>query len=160
MRVCHIISKKDYNTGIFALKLAQSIILYMTSTSNVEITISLAELSLEQEDLQREVWKLLPILREVDGVETADVVTVEQAPPNTRAIGGFVWELLTTKINPANIKSLVSFLAKRFGNTDKKVKIKIEINKGNLNGLELEIGDVKDLETTLKTIQDFLENTK
>ncbi|MFM6308972.1 MAG: hypothetical protein ACKPGB_11985 [Dolichospermum sp.] len=62
----------------------------MTSTSSVEITIYLAELGLEQEDLQTEVRKLLPILREVDGVETADVVTVEQAPPNTKAIGGFV----------------------------------------------------------------------
>ncbi|MBD2443282.1 MAG: sugar ABC transporter permease [Dolichospermum sp.] len=132
----------------------------MISTSNVEITISLAELGLEQEELQTQVRKLLPILREVDGVETADVVTVEQAPPNTKAIGGFVWELLTTKINPANIKSLVGFLAKRFGNTDKKVKIKIERNKGDLNGLELEIGDVKDLEPTLKAIQDFLDNKK
>ncbi|MFM5888151.1 MAG: sugar ABC transporter permease [Dolichospermum sp.] len=130
----------------------------MTSTSSVEITIYLAELGLEQEDLQTEVRKLLPILREVDGVETADVVTVEQAPPNTKAIGGFVWELLTTKINPANIKSLVGFLAKRFGNTSKKVKIKIERNKGDLNGLELELGDVKDLEPTLKAIQDFLGN--
>ncbi|MFM9159370.1 MAG: sugar ABC transporter permease [Dolichospermum sp.] len=118
----------------------------------------MAELGLEQEDLQTEVRKLLPILREVDGVETADVVTVEQAPPNTKAIGGFVWELLTTKINPANIKSLVGFLAKRFGNTSKKVKIKIERNKGDLNGLELELGDVKDLEPTLKAIQDFLGN--
>jgi hypothetical protein len=55
---------------------------------------------------------------------------------------------------------LVGFLAKRFGNTNKKVKIKIERNKGDLNVLELEIGDVKDVEPTLKALQDFLENTK
>ncbi|MTJ53029.1 sugar ABC transporter permease [Anabaena sp. UHCC 0253] len=132
----------------------------MTSTSNVEIIIYLAELGLEQEELQAEVQKLLPILREVDGVETADIVTVEKAPVNTKAVGGFVWELLTTKLNPANIKPLFGFLTKRFGNTDKKVKVKITRNNGNLDGLELEIGDAKDLEATLKAIQDFLENTK
>jgi hypothetical protein len=132
----------------------------MTTTSTLEITISLAELDLEPEELQQLVQNLLPQLREVDGVETADVVTVEQAPPNTRAFGGFVWQLLNVEVSLTSIQSLFGFLRNRFGNSNKPVKLKITKQKGSLDSLEIEIGDSKDLDTALQSITDFLNNTK
>nr|WP_322658525.1 hypothetical protein [Dendronalium sp. ChiSLP03b] len=46
----------------------------MVTESEVQVTISLAELGLDEEELQKQVENLLPQLREVDGVEDANLV--------------------------------------------------------------------------------------
>jgi ACT domain-containing protein len=48
----------------------------MESTSNVQITISLQDPSLDDDELQAEVENLLPQMKEVDGVENVDLVPV------------------------------------------------------------------------------------
>lgn len=87
----------------------------MATTSEVQVTISLAELGLDDEELQKKVQNLLPQLREVDGVEEADLVAVENAPQGTKSISGFVWGLLKAQIKAANIPTLFKFLNDRFG---------------------------------------------
>ncbi|MEH2410583.1 sugar ABC transporter permease [Nostoc sp.] len=126
----------------------------MTATSNVQVTISLAELGLDDEELQTEVENLLPQLREVDGVENADLVAVENAPKGTKSISGFVWGLLKAQINASNIKSLFKFLSDRFGN--KPIKIGVKAPDGR--ELNIEASGREEFEFALQKAQDFLNN--
>ncbi|MEH2334561.1 sugar ABC transporter permease [Nostoc sp.] len=126
----------------------------MAAISNVPVTISLAELGLDNEELQTEVQNLLPQLREVNGVEDADLVAVENAPKGTKNISGFVWGLLKAQVNASNIKSLFKFLSDRFGN--KPIKIGVKAPDGR--ELNVEASSREEFEFALEKAQDFLNN--
>ncbi|MFW9264628.1 sugar ABC transporter permease [Nostoc sp. CALU 546] len=126
----------------------------MVAISNVQVTISLAELGLDDEELQKQVENLLPQLREVDGVEDADLVAVENAPQGTKSISGFVWGLLKAQVNASNIKSLFKFLSDRFGN--KPIKIGVKAPDGR--ELNIEASSREEFEFALQKAQDFLNN--
>ncbi|MEH2298267.1 MAG: sugar ABC transporter permease [Nostoc sp.] len=126
----------------------------MAAISNVPVTISLAELGLDNEELQTEVQNLLPQLREVNGVEDADLVAVENAPKGTKNISGIVWELLKAQVNASNIKSLFKFLSDRFGN--KPIKIGVKAPDGR--ELNVEASSREEFEFALEKAQDFLNN--
>ncbi|MEH2304793.1 sugar ABC transporter permease [Nostoc sp.] len=126
----------------------------MAVISDVQVTISLAELGLDDEELQTEVENLLPQLREVDGVEDADLVAVENAPKGTKSISGFVWGLLKAQVNASNIKSLFKFLSDRFGN--KPIKIGVKAPDGR--ELNIEASSREEFEFALQKAQDFLNN--
>jgi hypothetical protein len=126
----------------------------MPATSNVQVTISLAELGLDDEKLQTEVENLLPQLREVDGVDDADLVAVENAPKGTKSISGFVWGLLIAQVKAANIKTLFKFLSDRFGN--KPIKIGVKAPDGR--ELNVEASSREEFEFALQKAEDFLSN--
>jgi len=84
----------------------------MATTSEVQITISLAELGLDDEELQTEVQNLLPQLREMDGVKDADLLAVTEAPSGSKAFGGFSLGTFKALVNPALIKPVFEFLAR------------------------------------------------
>jgi hypothetical protein len=126
----------------------------MPATSNVQVTISLAELGLDDEKLQTEVENLLPQLREVDGVEDADLVAVENAPKGTKSISGFVWGLLKAQVKASNIKTLFKFLSDRFGN--KPIKIGVKAPDGR--ELNVEASSREEFEFALQKAEDFLSN--
>lgn len=100
----------------------------MTSTSNIQVTISLSDSSLDDEELQAEVENLLPQLKEVDGVEDADLVAVEAAPPGSKALGGFLLGILAAEVNPANIKAVFQWLSDRV--VDKPIELSIKMPDG------------------------------
>ncbi|WP_338421912.1 sugar ABC transporter permease [Nostoc flagelliforme] len=85
----------------------------MATTSNVQVTISVTELGLDEEELQAEVEKLLPQVKEVDGVEDADLVAVTEVPQGSKALGGFLLATLKAVGNPSLIKPLFEFLSTR-----------------------------------------------
>ena len=126
----------------------------MATKSNVEVTISLAELGLDDEELQKQVEMLRPQLEEVDGVENANLVKVENAPQNTKSISGFVWGLLKAQIKAANIAALFKFLSDRFGN--KPIKIGVKAPDGR--ELTVEASSREEFEFALQKAQDFLDN--
>ncbi|MEH2065097.1 MAG: hypothetical protein V7K50_23030 [Nostoc sp.] len=59
----------------------------MATISNVQVTISLSEPGLDKEELQAEVQNLLPQIKEVDGVEDADLSQL-QKPPKVQRLSG------------------------------------------------------------------------
>jgi hypothetical protein len=126
----------------------------MVIKSNVQMTISLTELDLDEEELEKQVQTLLPQLREVDGVEDAGLVAVENAPKNTKALGGFLLGLLNAELNPANLKALFSFLGDRFGN--KPIKMVLKAPDGR--ELNLEASSREEFEFAYQKAQDFLNN--
>jgi hypothetical protein len=128
----------------------------MATISNVQVTLSLADLDLDDEELETEVQNLLPQLREVDGVETAESVGVENAPKGTKAFGGFLLELLNLEVNPANIKTLFKFLGDRFGN--KTIKLVVKGTDGR--ELNLEASSREEFDFAYQKALDFLNNTQ
>jgi len=128
----------------------------MATISKVQVTISLDGLDLDNEDLQAEVENLRPQLKEVDGIEAADLVAVETAPKGTKAFGSFVLGLLNLEVNAANIKGLFKFLGDRFSN--KPIKLVVKATDGR--ELNLEASSREEFEFAYQKAQDFLNNTQ
>ncbi|MBD2438208.1 sugar ABC transporter permease [Nostoc sp. FACHB-110] len=84
----------------------------MVTKSNVQVTVSLTELGLDDADLQAQVQNLLPQVRDVDGVEDADLVAVTEVPEGAKALGGFSLGTFKALVNPALIKPVFDFLGR------------------------------------------------
>ena len=125
----------------------------MASTSNVQVTISLQESGLDDQELEAEVEKLLPQIKEVDGVEQAEPVPVENAPPNSKASGGFLLGLLTAEVNPANIKALFQFLGDRF--SGKPIEMTIKAPDGRK--LSIKASSQAEFDFAYQKAQEFLK---
>ena len=123
-------------------------------TSNFEVTISLNELGLENEDLQAEAQNLLPQLREVDGIETADLVTLVNAPQGTKSVSGFLLGLLKAQVNSANIQNLFKFLSDRFSR--KPIKMVVKAPDGR--ELNIEASSKEEFEFAKQQALEFLNN--
>ncbi|ALF55775.1 sugar ABC transporter permease [Nostoc piscinale CENA21] len=127
----------------------------MVTTSNVQVTVSLTELGLDDEELQAQVQNLLPQLREVDGVEDADLVAVTDVPEGSKALGGFLLGFLNAEVNPKNLKALFGFLGDRFGN--KPIKIMVKAPDGR--ELNIEASSREEFNFAYQKAQDFLNNS-
>ncbi|WP_413277161.1 hypothetical protein [Floridanema evergladense] len=126
----------------------------MTSQSNIEITISLVDASLSDEELQEKVENLLPELRQVDGVENADLVPVEQAPPDSKALGGYVLGTLKTLVDVSKVKPLFDFLA---GMVRSKT-IETTFKKPDGTELTIKVSNREDFEFAYQKAEKFLKS--
>lgn len=126
-------------------------------TSNIQLTISLSELDLDEEDLQAEVENLLPQIKEVDGVEEAGLVEVSEVPESSKSLTGYVLGMLkTVLVDKADLKNVFSFLRDRFGN--KPIKLVLKAPDGR--ELDLEASSREEFEFAMLQAQNFLNNTK
>lgn len=125
----------------------------MSSQSNIEITIALVDASLSDEELQEKVENLLPQLREVDGVEDADLVPVEQAPKDSKALGGFLLGLLQAEVSITNIKAVFGFLGDRLGG--KPIKLTLKAPDGR--ELSIEASSQAEFDFAYQKAQEFLK---
>lgn len=128
--------------------------MYMTSQSNIEITISLVDASLSDEELQEEVENLLPQLEEVDGVEQVNLVPVEQAPPNSKALGGYLLGTLKTLVDVARVKPLFDFLGRM---VRPKPVTKMSVKKSDGTELTIEASTPEDFDRAYQKAQEFLK---
>jgi hypothetical protein len=126
----------------------------MASTSNIQVTISLSDPALDDEELQEAVENLLPQIREVDGVEEADLVAVEKAPQGSKALGGFLLGMLMTEVKPSNIKALFGFLSDRFGG--KPIKLNLKTPDGR--ELSIEASSQAEFDYAFQKAQEFLKS--
>ncbi|MEH2291965.1 sugar ABC transporter permease [Nostoc sp.] len=127
----------------------------MATTSNIQVTISLSEQGLDEEELQAEVENLLPQIKEVDGVEDANLVAVTEAPQGSKALGGFLLATLKAVGNPALIKPLFGFLSTRL--SGKTIEIEVEINGKKL---KVKASNQEEFEFARRQAEDFMKNTK
>ncbi|GET37183.1 sugar ABC transporter permease [Microseira wollei] len=125
----------------------------MASTSNVKITISLQDPNLDNDELQAEVENLLPQMKEVDGVEDADLVPVEEAPKGSKALGGFLLGMLQAEVSVANIKALFGFLGDRLGGQP----IKISVKAPDGRELNVEASSQAEFDYAYQKAQEFLK---
>ncbi|NEO56289.1 MAG: hypothetical protein F6K54_26315 [Okeania sp. SIO3B5] len=121
------------------------------SFENIQLTITLSDLKLEEERLQEDTRNILSEIQVFDGVQKADLISIEKAEPNAKSIGGFLVGILTTEINAKNLKALVGYLGDRlYGKT---LKIKAE---GNGRKIDIEVGNLEDLKKALAEVDNFL----
>jgi hypothetical protein len=126
----------------------------MVTPSNVQVTISLNELDLDDEELQAQVQNLLPQLRDVDGVEDADLVAITDVPKGSKALGGFSLGTFKALVNPAFIKPVFEFLG-RLSNKTYEFKVEAYGEK-----FEAKASSKEDLAFINQQVQDFLNNAK
>lgn len=125
----------------------------MANTSNIQVTISLSDPSLDDKELQAEVDNLLPQLKEVDGVEDANLVAVEEVPEGSKALGGFLLGLLTAEVNPANIKALFGFLGERL--SGKAIEMSLKAADGR--ELSIKASSQAEFDFAYQKAQEFLK---
>ena len=129
----------------------------MITTSDIQLTISLSELGLDDEELQAEVENLLPQIRDVDGVEDADLVEVASVPENSKSLSGYALGMLkTVLLDKAHLKNVFSFLRDRFGN--KPIKLILKAPDGR--ELNLEASSREEFAFAMQQAENFLNNTK
>ncbi|MFN4966424.1 MAG: hypothetical protein ACK5UZ_01880 [Pseudanabaena sp.] len=91
---------------------------------NVYVNLEVVDPSLDAEDLQGATRNLLKQVRAVDGVESADLISVTDVPEGAMALGGFVVGLLTAEVSAANLLKLGGFLKDRI--VGKTLKMSVE----------------------------------
>ncbi|WP_017654171.1 hypothetical protein [Fortiea contorta] len=126
----------------------------MVTKSNVQVTIALTELDLDEEELQAQVQNLLPQLREVDGVEDADLVAVTDVPVGSKALGGFELGTLKALVNPAFIKPVFEFFG-RLSNKTFEIEVEAYGEK-----FKVKASSKEDLTFLAQETQTFLNNAK
>ena len=126
----------------------------MTKQANVQVTIAIQDPDLDEEELQAAVENLLPQVREVDGIERADLVAAEEVPKNSKAFGGFLLGMLTAEVNPANIKKLMVFLGDRLGG--KQIEMVLKTPDGR--ELNLKASSQAEFEFAFQKAQEFLKS--
>ncbi|MEC4814549.1 MAG: sugar ABC transporter permease [Scytonema sp. PMC 1069.18] len=117
--------------------------------SNIEVTISLSDPSLDEENLQAEAENLLPQIREVDGVEEAHLVSAEEAPKYAKG-DGFIVGTIRAVIVPGS-KALFDFLKERL--SGKPIKMSIKAADGR--EVKIEAGSKEDFEFVWQKIQEL-----
>ena len=126
------------------------------SSENIQLTITLSDRKLEDTELQKDTENILSEIKEIDGVQKADLMPIETAKPGAKSIGGFLVGIITAEINIENTKGLVRYLGDRlYGKT---IKMKITA-KGNGQGVEVEIEgrNAKELETEYEKVKPIIE---
>ncbi len=87
----------------------------MTQTSNIEITISLMDTDLDDEELEIETGKLVREIEDIDEVEKVGLVKEETAPEGSKSIAGLVLGVLKTEVTLQGASTLFDFLGHRLG---------------------------------------------
>ncbi len=128
------------------------------ATSNIQLTISLSELGLDEEELQAEVENLLPQIREVDGVEDAGLVEVTEVPENSKSLTGYALGMLKTVLDKEHLKNVFGFLRDRFAGKPETIKLLLKAPDGR--ELNLEASNEEDFASAMQLASDFLNNTK
>ncbi|MEO0969392.1 MAG: hypothetical protein AAFX80_13955 [Cyanobacteria bacterium J06639_18] len=123
----------------------------MTNTSKIKIMISWSEDGLEDKELQAQTQKLIPEIKEVDGVEAVNLVTVAEAPLGSKVFGPFSLGRLKTMVDPTKIKVLFEFIGDRMNG--KAIELDVE---ANYKKLKLKVDNKEELVTAIETAQKFI----
>ena len=126
----------------------------MTEQANIQVTIAIQDPDLDEEELQTAIENLLPQVREVDGIERADLVAVKEVTKDSKAFGGFLLGMLTAEVNPANIKKLMVFLGDRLGG--KQIEMVLKTPDGR--ELNLKASSQAEFEFAFQKAQEFLKS--
>jgi hypothetical protein len=125
-------------------------------TNRILVTLMFHSPNLSDEHLQSEVQGLVLQLQGCDGVEDADFIPVEMAPPGTKSMdGGFVLGALKVLIENSNIlKGLLTVGNALMGNG---TTLKINVKAANGEEFSGEAGNVAELEKIRQQAEIFLK---
>lgn len=122
--------------------------------NHMNITLTFQAPELDNEDLQAEVERLLPQIQEIEGVEQADLISVELPPNGSKAGGGFVLGALKfVADNSKIIQGLLGLSNALLGN--KTLKMTVKAPDGSEFSGEAKNRD--DLEYLLQQAEEFYQ---
>lgn len=124
----------------------------MTEPSNVKFTITLSDPDLDEEELDEATRNLLREMKELDEVEQASLVKVEQDPVGTKSVAGFILGMLQAEVSLANIKKLMGFLGDRLGGQP----IEMEVEAPNGRKLKVKASSREELLVAIQAAEDFV----
>ncbi|NER26847.1 MAG: hypothetical protein F6J89_04255 [Symploca sp. SIO1C4] len=125
----------------------------MTEQSNIKLTIALSDPELDEEELDEAARKLLQEMNELDEVEQANLVKVEQAPEGSKAIAGFVLGMLEAVVDVGKVPGFMSFLGDRFGGKPTPIEMEVEANGRKL---KLKASNQQELLIAIRAAEDFI----
>ena len=87
----------------------------MNDQSSIKLTIAFNDPDLEPEERDEQTQRLLAELKQVDEVESVELMLDPNPPEGNKSLGGFLVGMLLAEVNPANGKKLLGFLGDRLG---------------------------------------------
>ncbi len=129
----------------------------LSSMSQLQVTIAFQEPELDDEDLQADVDRLLPQIREIDGVEEVGLVPVAEMPTGAKSIGGIVVGAAKFAVDNSNILKGLVFIGGRLVN-GKTLKATFKAPDGReFSG---EAGSRSDFEYLMQQAEEFFDRGK
>jgi hypothetical protein len=119
----------------------------------VELTIAFTDPELSDEEREADAQLLRGQLADWEDVK-ADRVLDPHPPAGNKALGSFLFGLLTLEVSKANFQKLAAFLGQRLGN--KPIKFKVKTPDGR--ELEVEASSKEELDYAIQKAQDFIKN--
>lgn len=125
----------------------------MANSSNIQITLTLKDKDLDDEELQEATERLLQQMRELDEVEKANLVADPNPQEGSKSLFGFLPGLLMAEVNAKNIKALFEFLGDRLGG--KPIELEVEANGKKL---KVTASSQQELEAAIQAAEKFVES--
>ncbi|ARV60478.1 hypothetical protein BZZ01_19195 [Nostocales cyanobacterium HT-58-2] len=120
--------------------------------SNVKLTITFVDPTLDNEEKDEEVKKLLAQMKDLDEVEAVERVVIPNAPEGSKSVTGWVIAQLMTFVKPENVKQLWGFLSDRLGN--KVIELEAEANGKKI---KIKASSRQELEAAVNAVQELLK---
>ncbi|MBR8835303.1 MAG: sugar ABC transporter permease [Stigonema ocellatum SAG 48.90 = DSM 106950] len=122
--------------------------------TNIEVMISLSAPDVEsQELLQAQVENLLPQIREVDGVEEANLVTVAESPDGAKG-EGFIVGTIKAVVIPGSM-ALFNFLKERLSGNPIEITLK---KTPDSQEVKIKVRSQADFDTAYEKAQEFFKS--
>lgn len=122
------------------------------SENYVDITLTLSNPQLDDEDLQAAVQNLQQFLEEIEGIREVSLIPEAEASPGAKSIGGFLLDKLKAVVNLKNLATLVKALGNRLFSG---ATIEIEA-EGNGRTLKLKVSRPEDVEPAMNEVNKFI----
>ena len=122
----------------------------MSSESNVNLIITLANPELDAGEQEKAAQNLLRELKELD-VESAGLVAVTEIPKGARSVGGFLVGVLQAEVSIANCKKVLGYLGDRLRN--KTIELEVEANGKKL---KVKASSQEELAAAIEQAQKFI----
>ena len=123
------------------------------SETSVQVTITLSDPQLKDEELQEAVQNLQLEAQGVDGVTEADLVSIEEAPPGSKSLGSFLIDKFKVLVDLKKLQNLVQALSHRLIG-QQTIEIEAE---GNSRKLKVKIGSAEDLAKIMPDVDKFIK---
>jgi hypothetical protein len=125
----------------------------MKLENNVQVTITLSASELKDEQMFEAIQNLQLEAEEVDGVQEAKLIAIEEAPVGSKSLGGFLLNQFKALVEIKKLPNLIKTLGSRLiGNQIIEVKA-----EGKGKKLEIKISKPEDIAKIMPEVNKFID---
>ncbi len=129
------------------------------SETPVPVTITLSAPELNDEEIQDAVQNLQLEAQEIDGVQEANLIALEEVPAGSKSLGGFLLDKFKALVELKKLPNLIKMLADRLID-NQMIEFKTEKidNTGNYKKLEFKISNSEDLAKIMLEVKEYMDD--